>query len=460
MTVDTKATGDSIKNGPTGTVWSSSVNLAKTIMGTGLLSLPYAFAGCGLVWGITFTVACSILGLLGMFFIGDLMHLGGERPTYCSVATRAAGRVGGVLADLGVLVICMGAATMCLIIASTSLPSLVGHGRSPIERQLYVAGSVALVTPLCLLRRVNSLRFTSSIGIAALTFIAVMILVFAMPGAADAGFDACSGRPDCRGEVSLGAEPLSVIKQVVIFANAYVCHQSVVPIVAEMERPTRMRRLAAFTGATGFACLTFLVVATAGYFTFGANATSDILRSYPADSIFASFARAGILIDVLSTYPLQVFYSRVPIISLLETCGRVRGESPEEDGGEQHFLTGRLDIACSFGILALTTSVALLVEDLGIIVSLIGGTGATMISYIVPGLARASWRGGEEEQAASDENEPIVVVAANMHGDVSNATDTLLPSRWATSASRAAAVVVFVMGCMLMPLSVVLTVWV
>ena len=64
----------------------------------------------------------------------------------------------------------------------------------------------------------------------------------------------------------------------------------------------------------------FLLISIAGYTTFGDNVDSDILLNYPAGT-FVTVARIGIIIDVLTSFPLMVFFTRTSMVNLLQDCG-------------------------------------------------------------------------------------------------------------------------------------------
>ena len=68
---------------------SSTVNLAKTILGTGMLSLPYAYAGAGLAWGAAFTLVAGAMACFSLYLLGEVAPFGGRAPTLYAVAVAA-----------------------------------------------------------------------------------------------------------------------------------------------------------------------------------------------------------------------------------------------------------------------------------------------------------------------------------------------------------------------------------
>ena len=69
-----------------------------------------------------------------------------------------------------------------------------------------------------------------------------------------------------------------------IFVFSYTCHQNIISSTNELSRPTSLRAATGIVCAVGFSLMVYIVLATAGYLTFGDKVNSDILKSYPNDS--------------------------------------------------------------------------------------------------------------------------------------------------------------------------------
>ena len=106
-------------------ILSSMVNLAKTCVGTGILTLPYAFKGCGLFWGVGFTLLTGGIASFTLFLLAEVAAVGGPSPTLNGIGNRAAGTPGRMLVDLSVCANNLGAMISYLVIASTTVQRLV-----------------------------------------------------------------------------------------------------------------------------------------------------------------------------------------------------------------------------------------------------------------------------------------------------------------------------------------------
>jgi amino acid permease len=109
----------------------------------------------------------------------------------------------------------------------------------------------------------------------------------------------------------------------------------------------------------------YFVVAGGGYWTFGDAVASDVLAAYPPSSAIVATARVAIALVVTFSYPLQSHPARACLTTLLG--------APRRGGW----------ITAAF--LLLSTSIALSLDDLGIVLSVVGATGSTTVSYILPG---------------------------------------------------------------------------
>jgi amino acid permease len=118
--------------------------------------------------------------------------------------------------------------------------------------------------------------------------------------------------------------------------------------------------------------LAFLVVASAGFLTFGLSSSGFILNNYsPLDPLITS-SRVALALSIALTYPLPFFGLRDGVLDVLQV--------PQED---------RTDIftrLLSVGLLLGVTIGAYFVKDLALVLSVGGGTFSTAISSVFPTL--------------------------------------------------------------------------
>jgi amino acid permease len=243
--------------------------------------------------------------------------------------------------------------------------------------------------------------------------------------------------PECRGDVEAWTDPIGTLKNLAIFVFSFTCHQNVFSVVNEIKNRTQLRVNMVITAAIGSALLLYLIVATEGYRTYGSNVMGNILLNYPQTAL-VTIMRISISVMVILSYPLQLDPARRCITSFVHALKqrsetrdvegtasftKLNTNDPDELGGiEKGGITVELSamkldtkktaegsleakgcihektdkvvrkdsdtflfncITCTF--IALSFLISLVVTDLGTILAVVGATGSTMVSYILPG---------------------------------------------------------------------------
>ena len=122
----------------------------------------------------------------------------------------------------------------------------------------------------------------------------------------------------------------------------------------------------------------YILMGSAGYMAYGTTVKSNILVSYPNNGI-TSAARVFVSLVVAFHFPLQAHPARKCLMSLWTHV--TTGVEPTECGA---YYIRYVTLTVVFLLVSLC--VALTVTDLGLMLALVGATGSTAISYILPGI--------------------------------------------------------------------------
>ena len=367
----------------------------------------------------------AALGCFNLHLLAGVRDTVAAPATFASVSEAALPGVGARLTDVALVCNGIGACISYQIVVTDSLVRVTGVG----QRQLWTFSTLVVLVPLTLLKSLDMLKFTSLLSLIACILIAAMIVFFAFAGRTELGsgdsgdglLDVCHGYAvgstcsdyaagtSCPGPVVSIGTPLHVLKAFSTFVNAYGCQQLILPIVEELARPTRSRMLGVIFVSMGIVVVIYLSTAVAGYQTFGSIVCADVLMSYPVEYPVEA-ARVLVSISVLAGYPLQAFVAKRSLASLFNPCwDRARrrrsvpqlasldaslapspsvqavGALPEGPGGEGEedeelrWLPSFMErnparLGFSVALLTLTTGVALVLSDLGIVISVVGAT--------------------------------------------------------------------------------------
>lgn len=367
--------------------------LANTIMGSGMLGLPYAFSRTGWVLG-TILILCSATSSAFALHLLSCCALKLPYPSsFYKVANTAMPGFEKVI-DLAVVIKCFGVATSYLIVIGGLMPDVVDeiYGSSSNasrrfweSRLVWVVVGFVIVTPLSYLKNLSALKYTSFLSICFVVFLMVLVVLFS---ADIGGLDPCATDDDggdgnddlCVGKKANFILNMDSMKVLSIFVFGFTCHQNMFTIVNELDAVSKPRLNQVVLASVGTALCIYMVVATSGYNTYGDQVESNILKSYPKMPLIA-IARIFTSLLVCFTYPLQCNPARRCVLTLLASIMRDAEQPPET---LEHILAVRylLVTACFLGLSLL---IALAVSDLGVMLSLVGATGSTLVSYILPG---------------------------------------------------------------------------
>uniref|UniRef100_A0A060TC86 ARAD1B21538p n=1 Tax=Blastobotrys adeninivorans TaxID=409370 RepID=A0A060TC86_BLAAD len=387
---------------------SSTINLLNTIVGAGILAMPFAYKANGVLLG---TILISLAGVTAGFGL-YLQSLGARYVPRGHASFFAVAKVTypslAVVFDLAIAVKCFGVGVSYVIIVGDLMPqiceSLGLTHEYLLHRQIWVTITMAIVGPLSYLRKLDSLKYTSIVALASVGYLVIIVIGHFLVG------DTLGNR----GEVRL-IEPnsaVSVLSALPIIVFAFTCHQNMFSVLNELHDQSVKTVSTMISGSIGTAGFLYMLVGLCGYFSFGDNVGGNIIQMYPY-SIFSTIGRIAIVVLVLFSYPLQCHPCRASVNHVLHSlkeiyANRRHGKgrftalpnSDESDQAEQTPEAGTPDndqvgivplstttfVVLTTIILILSYIVSLTVQSLELMLAFVGATGSTSISFILPGL--------------------------------------------------------------------------
>jgi len=241
-------------------LFSSYLNMVNTVLGSGLLAIPSAFARTGWAWGIVLLIVAAALSATTNFYIVEGTKRVEYPATFKSISGAASRRLPIVL-DLAVIITCIGAMLAYIIISVDSFTNVT-------ETELrwpWITLAALIVTPLSFLREMSMLSFTSFVALFILAFITLVTMMFA---ASDADSGTLAECPDLAigesdgiscppGETeTVGHDVLASLPSIIL---AFTSQMSTPTIVNELDRPTAPRIFTLIASSVGSALLIYLV---------------------------------------------------------------------------------------------------------------------------------------------------------------------------------------------------------
>ncbi|KAJ9435063.1 hypothetical protein DIPPA_63656 [Diplonema papillatum] len=434
--------GDEHATGPLRTT-AVIFNLSCTTMGVGILSLATTFKYCGLILGPMLMVACAILtyiSTVSMLKVTSLQRATGDpvsrMPTQEAMAEYTMGKKGRIWVQVVLILLCMGT----LIAYQVSIKSLLWSGVKALipsdtvdtlsdhhinDKVCMLIGLSCVSLPLCFLRSLNGLAFTSFLSCVSITYFVLISVVYLAVHPHTSNRDPCHEMIDSDGDSRNESMPYggaslwpsgfgNMLQGIMIISVSYVMQLTVCPMMKELSRgqfhgPSDNPILAAqnqmkFATVVTMviACFMYVASAGAGYMTWEELTTepSTILACYPTSNAGIVPVYFGMTLVLLFAFPIITFTCRAAVINVF--FPNLEGEVPFREFA-----------IVTIGIVAPCTGVGLVATQLSGVLSIMSAVCTPSLCYLIPGMTYlgASKRENEYKNGVinvdDDENMPL-----------------------------------------------------
>lgn len=360
-----------------GTLFSSMFTLANSAIGSGILAFPYAFMKTGLGLGLIVTLIFAAIMGACLHFVTACTHAAQQQDprirSYEELAKFAGGPKLAAFLEGTLIVYLLGCCCGFLIIVADMTVPIVGDHLGPQNPRSMIIIFVAavIVFPLCLLRRISALRFSSMFAVCAV-FYMVCAIAFEYFNMSES-----DSKDKVDHHFTWFEADADVLAALPLLAFALQCHIQAPLIYTELRSEERsVRRMdAVCAGAYSLCLVLYLPAGIFGYLTFGMNTETDILKGYPVSDKVSDTARVCIAIVACCGYPLNHFPARSALWGIWQ---RFQTEADSATMGRNW-----MGVEAAVWV-AITIGVALNVTDLGVVFGLIGSVAGSLVIFFIP----------------------------------------------------------------------------
>uniref|UniRef100_A0A4W5MEC8 Solute carrier family 38 member 4 n=1 Tax=Hucho hucho TaxID=62062 RepID=A0A4W5MEC8_9TELE len=375
----------------------SVFNLSNAIMGSGILGLSYAMANTGIVLFVVLLLGVAILSLYSVHLLLMTAKEGGSL-IYEKLGERAFGWPGKMAAFGSITLQNIGAMSSYLFIIKYELPEVIRAfmGLEQSSGEWYMNGnylvvfvSIGIILPLCILKNLGYLGYTSGFSLSCMVFFLGVLIykkynlpcpIADMSPASYLDGHHTSGvrfepHPD---DVEEMCTPKYFVFNsqtaytVPILAFSFVCHPEILPIYSELKDRSR-RKMQNVSNLSILAMLVmYMFSALFGYLTFYENVEAELLHTFTKVYTFDTMlllVRLAVLTAVTLTVPIVLFPIRSSINTMLF--------SQREFSWLRHMLIAAF-------ILVFNNLLVIFVPTIRDIFGFIGSSAATMLIFILP----------------------------------------------------------------------------
>ena len=351
----------------------------NSIVGAGIVGIPFAIARSGFFSGLFLLIFVAFLVDYGVRL---LVKCGKEvgKNTYEDVCEHVYGKKGFYCVSVCMSIFAYGSMVAYLIIIGDTIPPIAEHAGITIfsnRNDLILFVAIFFILPLCLLRDMSSLAWSSLLSILADAILIALVVIAAPQAAIDTNIDT-------------SASPYTFIEPTVFagiasMSFAFICHHSCFFVHSSMSNPTVKRWNTVTHLSITVALLACSILGFSGYLNFRNEVEGDVLNNFPTVSVVPNIARALLALTMILTYPMEMFVVRHALHSIL-----VRRTQPTVAPMSQ-----TRHIVITLALWGTSVFLSLCFENLGLVLELTGAIGASMLGYILPSLIFFSLRSSQ-----------------------------------------------------------------
>lgn len=366
-------------------VTTSTFNLAKTILGAGVLSLPAGIASFtdskdGL---LPATILLAFMGYISAYSfssIGNACRIHNV-PTFSqawakSVSPKSAPFISAVV-TIKTFFACLAYSiiigdTFSSIGKSAGLPKLLQN-----RSNMVICLTALVITPLNLLKNLDALKYTSILGLAGILYCSLFITMRLLDGSYVSGGQFFDDVPEAfRPSFNAAADKpwYSIFKLIGTISTAYVAHYSAPRFWTELKVKTMPTYNKVIGMSFAISAFMYGFIMFAGYLTFGGNSLGFILNNYSDNDVLASIARLAIGLGILFGYPLTFCALRDGVMDLCSMPA-----TPAE---------GKIDmrLPVTLVLMTLLTIGGMTLTNLGKVIAFSGSLIGANLIYTVPAI--------------------------------------------------------------------------
>eukprot|EP00457_Paulinella_chromatophora_P005887 gb/GEZN01005905.1/.p1 GENE.gb/GEZN01005905.1/~~gb/GEZN01005905.1/.p1 ORF type:complete len:500 (+),score=53.11 gb/GEZN01005905.1/:27-1502(+) len=338
------------------------LNLVKTIIGAGSVTIPYAMLKAGWLGGLIMLVFAACFSNFSFNVLIKSSDMTGLF-SYKELADHAFGKRGGVVAQMAVMCYTFGTLTgYCVLVGDLFLKPFhvwLPEGSILLNRQVLVPLLGFMMLLLSLPSTLNALRYTSLAAILCVLYTDGLLCVRAITQSEKPVLEMLNIPSDPRGEIFL-AFPLLIV--------AFTAHYNYLRFYQELEDRSeqKIRSIGNFSIVTCF-CI-YATMGLGGYALFGPDTHADVLNSL-GDHYSAQFARLALAICIMTGFPLVHHALRRVLVVI------IFGKDVED---LKVLWTMTLFITC------FCVSLALVADNIGTVLGFNGSVFGVTLVYILP----------------------------------------------------------------------------
>lgn len=369
-----------------GTISGAVFNISTTMVGAGIMSIPATMKVLGIIPGLIVIVLVAVITDLTVEFMLRFTS-SGKAVTYAGMVGESFGSVGSLAVKICVITTNLGVLIVYFIILGDVLCGNEFNGTTHlgILQQWFgvhwwtcrafalLIVALFIMLPLVMLRRVDSLKYSSALSIALALVFVVICSSMAFKALWSGKTQSVRIFPDFSQVTAL-----DLFTTVPIFVTGFGFHVNVHPIRAELVKPSDMSIAVRISLLISVAI--YFAIGFFGYLLFGDSIMPDVLINFDQNSdssvgrLLDDIIRLSYALHLALVFPIMFYSLRANIDELLFSN---KNKPPLA-------LDTRRFVSLTLVLLAFTYLVAVEIPNVWYFFQFLGSTTIVCISFLFP----------------------------------------------------------------------------
>ena len=377
---------------------ASGAQIANTIMGAGILSIPIIMRYIGFLLGIIFIIFLAFCTLYSVFILIRCHEITGKNG-FSMLGKITMGKFGSILIKVIIIINNLGFCIAYFRIFGEVLQTIIQGWVSPDSfwannwhNFIYILLCSFIMFSFIFIKNLSALKKVAFTGVSAvLLFSLGLTLLFlhkAIHHYLDSNISWKFLKPNCS-----FSEAFKMIPSVFL---AFLFQFNVFPIYSSLKEKNLDSMMKASKIGVGYSLFIFLVVGIVGFLLYGLNMNETLLNSLSEDMTkfrnISSFIKFLIIIisisfvtTCLTSFPILFLSLRENFINSIIFCMKNINKN-ETNGTNKKYISERGLIIITIILYVLIISMAIILPKLKVIFSIVGATAGTFIAFILPNL--------------------------------------------------------------------------
>ncbi|XP_046968633.1 putative sodium-coupled neutral amino acid transporter 10 [Vanessa cardui] len=354
-----------------------SITLANSIIGVGILAMPFCFQQCGVLLATLILLSMGLVSRLCCYFLLKSAIIT-RRRSYEFLAFHIFGPGGKMAVEMGIIGFLMGTCIAYFVVVGDLGPQIIAKmlniNQSDILRtSIMVIVSLVCVLPLGLLRNVDSLSNVSAATIAFYFCLVIKVIAEATTQLFTA---------DWTSRIEMW-KPSGVLQCVPIFSMALFCQTQLFEIFDSMPSLSLEKSCLVTKNAINICSAVYCTLGIFGYIAFGSQEISGNVLMSLSPTMASDVIKLGFVMSLAFSFPLVIFPCRASLYSFLYR----RSQPAHHESMLTSAIPERAFRLLTLAIVALALLVSLVLPTVELVLGLVGATAGVLVCIVLPAAA-------------------------------------------------------------------------